>query len=45
MTNDKISVNGIVLPNKLLSNFEMEDAIIKLGVTGFRGVFIHSFTL
>jgi len=36
-----ISVDGDLLPNKPLSNFEIEDAIKKLGVPGFRGVFVR----
>jgi len=36
-----ISVDGVLLPNKPLSNFEIEDAIKKLGVPGFRGVFVR----
>jgi len=36
-----ISVDGVLLPNKPLSNFEIEDAIKKLGVSGFRGVFVR----
>jgi len=36
-----ISIDGILLPNKPLSNFEIEDASRKLGVSGFRGVFVR----
>ena len=36
-----ISVDGVLLLNKPLSNFEIEDAIKKLGVLGFRGVFVR----
>jgi len=36
-----ISIDGILLPNKPLSNFEIEDAIKKLDVSGFRGVFVR----
>ena len=36
-----ISVDGVLLPNKPLSNFEIEDAIKKLDVSGFRGVFVR----
>jgi len=34
-----ISVDGVLLPNKPLSNFEIEDAIKKPCVPRFRGVF------
>ena len=30
-----ISVDGVLLPNKPLSNFEIEDTIKNLGVPGF----------
>ena len=36
-----ISVDGVLLSNKPLSNFEIEDAIKKLGVSGFRCVFVR----
>jgi len=36
-----ISVDGVLLSNKPLSNFEIEDAIKKLGVPGYRGVFVR----
>ena len=36
-----ISIDGVLLPNKPLSNFEIGDAIKKLGVSGFRGVFMR----
>jgi len=36
-----ISVDGVLLPNKPLSNFEIEDAIKKLGVPGFQSVFVR----
>ena len=36
-----ISIDGVLLPNKPLSNFEIEDAIKKLAVSGFRGVFVR----
>ena len=36
-----ISVDGVLLPNKPLSNCEIENAIKKLGVSGFRGVFVR----
>jgi len=36
-----ISVDGVLLPNKPLSNFEIENAMNKLGVPGFQGVFVR----
>ena len=36
-----ISIDGVLLPNKPLSNFEIQDAIKKLGVSGFRCVFVR----
>ena len=36
-----ISIDGVLLPNKPLSNFEIEDVMNKLGVAGFRGVFVR----
>ena len=36
-----ISVDGIMLQNKPLSNVEIQDAIRKLDVSGFRGVFVR----
>jgi len=36
-----ISIDGVLLPNKTQSNFEIVDAIKKLGVSGFRGVFVR----
>ena len=36
-----ISADGVLLLNKPLSNFEIEDAIKKLDVSGFRGVFVR----
>jgi len=36
-----ISVDEVLLPNKPLSNFVIEDAIKKLGVSGFRGIFVR----
>ena len=36
-----ISVDGILLQNKPLSNVETQDAMRKLGVSGFRGVFVR----
>jgi len=36
-----IQVENIVLPNKPLSNFEIEDAAKKIGLKHFRGVFLR----
>jgi len=36
-----ISVHGILLENKPLSNVEIQDAVRKLGVPGFRGVYVR----
>ena len=36
-----ISIDGVLLPNKPLSNFEIENAVNKLGVPGFQGVFVR----
>ena len=35
-----ISVKNVILPNKPLSNFELEDAAGKLKIPYFRGVFL-----
>ena len=35
-----ISVKNVILPNKPLSNFELEDAAGKLKISCFRGVFL-----
>jgi len=35
----KISINGIILPNKPVTNSEILDAVKKLGIKNFRGVF------
>ena len=35
-----ISVKNVILPNKPLSNFELEDAVGKLKIPCFRGVFL-----
>ena len=35
-----ISIKKIMLPNKPLSNFELEDAAKSLKITSFRGVFL-----
>ena len=36
-----IQVENIVLPNKPLSNFEIEDAVKKIGLKHFHGVFLR----
>jgi len=36
-----IQVEKIVLPNKPLSNFEIEDAVKKIGLKNFCGVFLR----
>jgi len=36
-----IQVENIVLPNKPLSNFEIEDVMKKIGLKHFRGVFLR----
>ena len=35
-----ISIKNVILPNKSLSNFELEDAVKKLKIPYFRGVFL-----
>ena len=35
-----ISIKNIILPNKPLNNFELEDAVKKLKIPCFRGVFL-----
>ena len=35
-----ISIKNIMLPNKPLSNFELEDAAKRLKIPSFRGVFL-----
>ena len=35
-----ISIKNIILPNKPLSNFDLEDAVKKLKIRCFRGVFL-----
>ena len=35
-----ISFKNVILPNKPLSNFELEDAAMKLKILYFRGVFL-----
>jgi len=36
-----IQVENVILPNKPLSNFEIEDAVKKIGLKNFRGVFLR----
>ena len=36
-----ISVDGIVLPNRPLSNLEITDSVKKLRIASFRGVFVR----
>ena len=36
-----INVEGIVLPNKPLTNFQLIDAVKKLKIKNFRGVFVR----
>jgi len=36
-----IQVENIVHPNKLLSNFEIKDAVKKIGLKNFHGVFLR----
>ena len=35
-----ISIKNVILPNKPLSNFELEDAVKRLKIPSFRGVFL-----
>ena len=35
-----ISIKNVTLPNKPLSNFDLEDAVRKLNIPRFRGVFL-----
>ena len=35
-----ISVKNVMLPNKPLSNFELEDAVKRLKIPSFRGIFL-----
>ena len=41
MSFDKINVEGVILKNKPLSNFELIDAAKKLKIKNFRGVFVR----
>ena len=40
--NEFISVEGYALPNKPLTNFELLDAVKKLKISHFRGVFMRN---
>ena len=35
-----ISIKNVILPNKPVNNFELEDAVKKLKIPSFRGVFL-----
>ena len=35
-----ISIKNVILPNKPLNNFELEDAAKRLKIPSFRGVFL-----
>jgi len=37
-----VQVENVVLPNKPLRNFEIEDAVKKIGLRNFRGVFLRA---
>jgi len=37
-----IQIENIVLPNKPLSNLEIEDAVKKISLKNFRGVFLRN---
>ena len=39
---DYISVDGLALPNKPLTNFELVDAVKALKIPHFRGVFMRN---
>ena len=39
---ESISVEGVNLPNKALTNFELLDAVKKLNVSKFRGVYMRN---
>src|SRR5678816_1027780 len=41
ITVKNIDVEGVVLPNKALTNFELIDAVKKLNIPNFRGVFMR----
>ena len=35
-----ISIENVILPNRPLNNFEVEDAVRRLKIPSFRGVFL-----
>ena len=39
---ESISVEGVNLPNKALTNFELLDAVKKLKISHFRGIFMRN---
>ena len=39
-----ISIENVILPNKPLSNFELEDAAKRLKIPSFRRVFLLEYT-
>jgi hypothetical protein len=39
--NIDVDVEGLILPNESLSNFQLIDAAKKLGIKNFRGVFVR----
>ena len=39
---ESISVEGVNLPNKALTNFELLDAVKKLKIPNFRGIFMRN---
>ena len=41
MSNKYIDVEGLILPNKPLSNFHLNDAAKKLKINDFRGTFVR----
>jgi len=41
MSNKYIDVEGLILPNKPLSNFHLNDAAKKLRINDFRGTFVR----
>jgi len=40
----KISVEGVVLPDKPLTNFEILSVVNKLGIPNFHGVFLQDIS-
>ena len=39
---ESISVEGVNLPNKALTNFELLDAVKKLKIKNFRGIYMRN---